>query len=238
MKRLVLLLPLLVVSQTYAETLAQFEKKLIQKYANKDFYQVNQAIESDIVHKIENDPASFNYSFPAFEDHYHVRIQFSQDKQLKFYTFDVGGGGTMGEYSSYVQTQKSGKTHLTPVETGLIFDVKQTVLTKKPVYLVNSYYKGSSCIGAYTIDALQPTQTGLIQTVKIFQTKTKLLDRIQVDFDCNNHEGPNDVPDYIRSDKNLNHIDIMLLDKNGKPQAKYLRYRKTNTVYQYIGVVK
>ncbi|MEB6478418.1 hypothetical protein [Acinetobacter vivianii] len=238
MKRLVLLLPLLVVSQTYAETLAQFEKKLIQKYANKDFYQVNQAIESDIVNKIENDPASFNYSFPAFEDHYHVRIQFSPDKQLKFYTFDVGGGGTMGEYSSYVQTQNSGKTHLTPVETGLIFDVKETVLTKKPVYLVNSYYKGSSCIGAYTIDALQSTQTGLIQTVKIFQTKTKLLDRIQVDFDCNNHEGPNDVPDYIRSDKNLNHIDIMLLDKNGKPQAKYLRYRKTNTVYQYIGVVK
>lgn len=121
MKRLVLLLPLLVISQTHAETLAQFEKKLIQKYANKDFYQVNQAIESEIVEKIEHDPASFKYSFPALQDHYHMHIQFSPDQQLKFYTFDVGGGGTMGEYSSYVQTQNEGKMRLTAVETGFIF---------------------------------------------------------------------------------------------------------------------
>jgi hypothetical protein len=37
-------------------------------------------------------------------------------------------------------------------------------------------------------------------------------------FDCKNHEGPSDIPDYIRMDKNLNNIDIMLLDKNYKPQ--------------------
>jgi hypothetical protein len=39
-------------------------------------------------------------------------------------------------------------------------------------------------------------------------------------------------------DKNLNNIDIMLLDKNYKPQAKYLRYSKNNTTYQYVGVVE
>jgi hypothetical protein len=38
-------------------------------------------------------------------------------------------------------------------------------------------------------------------------------------------------------DKNLNNIDIMLLDKNYKPQGKYLRYMKTNTSYKYIGPV-
>lgn len=238
MKRYIVLLALLMISQTHAETLAQFEKKLIQKYANKDFYQVNQAIESEIVEKIEHDPASFKYSFPALQDHYHMHIQFSPDQQLRFYTFDVGGGGTMGEYSSYVQTQNEGKTRLTPVETGFIFDVKQTILAKQPVYLVESYYKGSSCVGAYAIAAFQPIKTGAVRPIKLFQTKTKLLDHIQVDFDCNNHEDRNDVPDYIRSDKKLNMIDIMLLDQNSKPQAKYLRYRKNNTVYQYIGVVK
>jgi hypothetical protein len=30
----------------------------------------------------------------------------------------------------------------------------------------------------------------------------------------------------------------MLLDKNYKPQGKYLRYGKKNTSYQYMGVVK
>ena len=238
MKRHILFLVLLMISQTHAETLAQFEKKLMQKYENKDFYQVNQAIELEIVEKIKQDPASFNYSFPAFADHYHVRIQFSPDKHLKFYTFDVGGGGTMGEYSSYVQTQNEGRTDLTPIETGLIYQVKQTVLATQPVYLVDSYYKGSSCVGAYAINAFQPTKAGAVQSIKVFQTKTKLLDHIQVDFDCNNHEDRNDVPDYIRSDKKLNTIDIMLLDQNSKPQAKYLRYRKSNTVYRYIGIVK
>jgi hypothetical protein len=33
-----------------------------------------------------------------------------------------------------------------------------------------------------------------------------------------------------------NNIDIMLLDKNYKPQGKYLRYGKKNTSYQYMGV--
>lgn len=224
-------------SQAHAETLAQFEKKLIQKYENNDFYQVNQAIESDIINKIEHDPASFDYSFRAFQDRYHVRIQFSPDQQLKFYTFDIGGGGTMGEYASYVQTRTGDKTRLTAIETGAILDVKQTVLAQQPVYLVESYYKGSSCVGAYAIGAFQ-AKAGAVQAVNVFQTKTRLLDHIQVDFDCNNHEGPTDVPDYIRSDKKLDTIDIMLLDQNSKPQAKYLRYRKSDTVYKYIGVVR
>ncbi|MCH7334141.1 hypothetical protein MMP69_13585 [Acinetobacter modestus] len=144
----------------------------------------------------------------------------------------------MGEYSSYVQTQNERKFTLTPIDTGFILDVKQSDFVKQPIYLVENYYKGSSCIGAYAIHAFQPIKIGGIQPIKIFQTKTAKFDHIKVDFDCKNHEGPSDIPDYIRMDKNLNNIDIMLLDKNYKPQEKYLRYSKNNTTYQYVGVVE
>jgi hypothetical protein len=96
MKKIVFLLSLILISETHAETLAQFEKKLIQHYTQKDFYEVNQTIESEIVAKIESDSRSFNYTFPTFQDQYNLRIHYSPDKRLKFYTFDVGSGGTMG----------------------------------------------------------------------------------------------------------------------------------------------
>lgn len=94
MKKLALLLLLILLSQAHAETLAQFEKKLIKNYDKKDFYEVNQKIETEILNKIKQDPMSFSYSFPVFQDHYNLRIHFSPDKSLKFYTFDVGSGGT------------------------------------------------------------------------------------------------------------------------------------------------
>ena len=79
---------------------------------------------------------------------------------------------------------------------------------------------------------------GSIQAVKIFQTKKTKLDNISVDYDCHDDNEKGDVPDYIRVDKNLKNIDIMLLDQAYKPQGKYLRYVKTNSAYQYSGVVK
>jgi len=157
---------------------------------------------------------------------------------LKFYTFDVGSGGTMGEHSSYVQSNNKGKSILTPIETGFILDVKQTVFAQEAVYLAENYYKASSCMGAYAINAFKPTTNGSIQAVKIFQTKKTKLDNISVDYDCHDDNEKGDVPDYIRVDKNLKNIDIMLLDQAYKPQGKYLRYVKTNSAYQYSGVVK
>ncbi|RZF51720.1 hypothetical protein EXE30_10950 [Acinetobacter halotolerans] len=239
MKNIVLLLPLIFISQTYAESLVQFEKNLAKKYGQKNFYEVNQEIESEVVNKLAHDSASFNYAFSSVQEQYNLRIHFSPDKTLKFYTFDIGGGGTMGEYSSYVQAQKAGKTILTPIKTGFILDVKQTqFVNKQPIYLVKSYYKGSSCIGAYAINAFKLTQAGKLQAAKAFQTKSAQLDHIKVDFDCKNHEVGHSTPDYIRSSENMNTVDIILLDKDYKPQGKYLRYAKTNTVYKYLGTVK
>ncbi|MEF9994884.1 MAG: hypothetical protein RSA22_14875 [Acinetobacter sp.] len=238
MNKLALIFPFVLISPLHAETLAQFEKKLIKQYEQKAFYEINQDIESAVVAKIKQDPTSFDYSFPNIQDSYSLRIHFSPDKKLKFYTFDVGSGGTMGEHSSYVQSNSTGKSVLTPIETGFILDVKQTAFAQQPVYLVENYYKASSCMGAYAINAFKPNPDGSMQPVKIFQTKKAALNHVEVSFDCQNHQGGQEVPEYIRIDKKLNTIDFLLLNKDGKPLGKYLRYAKTQSNYQYSGVVK
>lgn len=39
----------------------------------------------------------------------------------------------MGEFSSYSQTLIYGKNVVTPIETGFILDVKQSLLNKQPI---------------------------------------------------------------------------------------------------------
>ncbi|ENV63416.1 hypothetical protein F949_02261 [Acinetobacter junii NIPH 182] len=238
MKNIFIFIALIFSSIIHAETLAQFESRVVKNYKDKSFYDVNQSIETEIVAKIQNDKTSFSYSFSAFQDHYNLRIHYSPDKKIKFYTFDIGGGGTMGEFSSYSQTLIYGKHVVTPIETGFILDVKQSLLNKQPIYLIESYYKGSSCVGTYAIQGFKLLASGELEVTKIFQTTKSLLDQITVDYDCNHHMGSNDEPEYIRISKDLSTIDILLLNQNFKPLNKYLRYVKKDAAYQYLGTVK
>jgi len=238
MKNIFIFIVLIFSSIIHAETLAQFESRVVNNYKYKSFYDVNQSIETEIVAKIQNDKTSFSYSFPAFQDHYNLRTHYSPDKKIKFYTFDIGGGGTMGEFSSYSQTLIYGKNVVTPIETGFILDVKQSLFNKQPIYLIESYYRGSSCVGTYAIQGFKLLASGKLEVTKIFQTNKSLSDQITVDYDCNHHMGINDEPEYIRISKDLSTIDILLLNQNFKPLNKYLRYVKKDAAYQYLGTVK
>lgn len=238
MKNIFIFIVLIFSSIIHAETLAQFESRVVKNYKDKSFDDVNQLIETEIVAKIQNDKSSFSYSFPVFQDHYNLRTHYSPDKKIKFYTFDIGRGGTMGEFSSYSQTLIYGKNVVTPIENGFILDVKQSLLNKQPIYLIESYYKGSSCVGTYAIQGFKLLASGKLEVTKIFQTNKSLSDQITVDYDCNHHMGSSDTPEYIRISKDLSTIDILLLNQNFKPLNKYLRYVKKDAAYQYLGTVK
>ncbi|OTG89752.1 hypothetical protein [Acinetobacter sp. ANC 3813] len=84
------------------QQLEQQEIQILQKFKQQNFYEVNSDIENAVVDIISNDKNSFNYNFPALVKQGYVHVQYSPDKKLKFYSFDVSGGGTMGEWDSYV----------------------------------------------------------------------------------------------------------------------------------------
>jgi len=131
-----------------------------------------------------------------------------------------------------------GKNVVTPIENGFILDVKQSLLNKQPIYLIESYYKGNSCVGTYAIQGFKLLASGKLELTKIFQTNKSLSDQITVDYDCNHHMGSSDTPEYIRISKDLSTIDILLLDQNFRPLNKYLRYVKKDAAYQYLSTVK
>ena len=81
MKNIFIFIALIFSSIIHAETLAQFESRVVKNYKDKSFYDVNQSIETEIVAKIQNDKSSISYSFPVFQDHYNLRTHYSPDKK-------------------------------------------------------------------------------------------------------------------------------------------------------------
>ena len=59
MKNIFIFIVLIFSSIIYAETLAQFESRVVKNYKDKSFYDVNQLIETEIVAKIQNDKSSW-----------------------------------------------------------------------------------------------------------------------------------------------------------------------------------
>ncbi|AOA59971.1 hypothetical protein BFG52_10640 [Acinetobacter larvae] len=218
----------------------------LSKYQDDDFYDVNQDIATSMLKAIAQDPDSFHYDFPDLQKAGFLQIHYSPDKKLKFYTFDVGHGGTMAESDNYVQyyvTKNDAANNSTNkilkfdqfTAGSHIYEVKQVNIQKQPVYLVASYYKGSNCNG---IHALRAVQLGPQQLLKsyVFQAKNKSNHEITLEYDCSKIDSFEHEADYFRL--NATTVDVLLLDQNNIPQNKYLRYRLDKKAFVYTGIVK
>ncbi|OTG83054.1 hypothetical protein [Acinetobacter sp. ANC 4648] len=235
-------------SMGYAESLANFEQKTINHYYQAtcadraECDQYNEDVSHTIIEKLKKDPTSYTYAFKALTDKNLLKILYSPDKKLKFYNFDVSSGGTMREFTTYVQYKQGNRIKTQAVENaGYIKRIQQTELHQQPLYLISKTYIGSSCEGAY---ALQATQliNGHYQPVKAFIAKTKTLDAITISYDCHYFPDTNDYSEmdktFIRTAKDLKNIDVLVIQPSGHLTQNYLRYQKTKNGYQYIAVVK
>ncbi|CAB1221220.1 hypothetical protein [Acinetobacter bouvetii] len=238
----------LLTSHVFAESLVQFESNLINQYDKvslTDSYEsegINQEVSLKISNFIQSHPQSFAYNFKKLVSKSMVSIRYSPDQKLKFYTFDISAGGTMREFESYVQFKYKGNVITQALaDSGFIKSIQQTELNKVPTYFISRTYIGSSCVGAYDIQAAQ-IQNAKYKAVKVFKTKTKALDHIDVSYDC--HYYPKNIQPYnmnrhyIRVSKNLGNIDILVIKPSGELTPNYLRYQKTKSNYQYMGTVK
>src|SRR5690606_12825966 len=102
-------------SQAFAESVAQFESNIINKYYKTsltDRYEndgVNQEVESKVAGFIAKNPQSFSYTFKNLASKNMIFVNYSPDRKLKFYTFNVSAGGSMREFASYVQFKQGNK---------------------------------------------------------------------------------------------------------------------------------
>lgn len=228
--------------QIFAETLQQFEKSLIQKFdktscnSRYECDESNEEIAETIKSKLNEDTETFKYSFPLLVENGLLRIHFSPDRKIKFYTMDVSGGGTMREATTEIQF-KQGSQFITQSKNdiGFISKVDQVQIENRSIYLVQSTYIGSTCLRMYGISALKLDRKQL-SAAKIFQTKNKQLDSIEVENECKDIE--RQAADFIRVSKDLKNIDILVVKSTGELTNNYLRYQKASNGYRYIGIVK
>lgn len=238
----------LIGTHALAGPLTDFETQMVKRYAQirlTDRYEmeaVNQEVASKIAAFIEQNPQSFAYDFKKLTSKNMVFVNYSPDRKLKFYTFDISSGGTMREFESYVQFKQGNKVVTQAVnDGGFIRFIQQTELNKVPTYFISSTYIGSSCVGAYDIQAAQ-IRNAKYQAADVFKTRTQTMNHIDVDYDCNyypKHIQPFDMNrHYIRVANDLKNIDILVIKPSGELTSSYLRYQKTKNHYQYIGIVK
>lgn len=215
-----------------------FESQLIANYNNTDFYDVNIDLEEKISNFLAQDQSSFQYNFPRLQDLGYIDIKYSPDRKLKFYTFDIGGGGTMGEYSSYVQYKQGNQIKFDIFESGYISEVDQIQLNNHPVYLIKSFYKGDSCNYAPSLRAVQSGKN-MLEKSYIFLGKNNKNHSIDIAFNCHQSKSPYEQPqDYLKVSHDKKYIDVMLLNEKYIPQNKFLRYSRSSEGYKYIGIVK
>ena len=217
------------------QTLQKQEAQVLQKFKQQNFYEVNEAIKNAVVEVISDDTSSFNYDFPALAKQGYVQIQYSPDKKLKFYRFDVSGGGTMGAWSNYVQYSTGKTQHLDQFTSGYINQILPVRIQNKVVYLVRSYYKGDSCTGMHHLRAVEVGPKQLLKSY-VFQTKQKSLHEISVDYDCHYDHDRTASQNYFRLSPK--HVDVMLLNQKHQPQHQYLRYTLGSKAFVYQGIVK
>lgn len=221
---------------TFAETtkIQNQEHILLKKYEKSNYYDVNIDFMNQTLQLIQSSGlASFKYDFPVLTDELNLSIKYPPDGRFKVYTFDVGGGGTMGEYQSYPQFKAQPKSSLTEFSTGFVQKIDQIRVNQQAIYLVQSYYKGSNCVGSYALQAVKVNDNQLID-VHIFYGKNKATHEIVVDFDCHDEIEHS----YIQLSKDQKILNVQFLDAAFKPQAKWIRYVLKPHGYVYQGVFK
>lgn len=232
----VILFQLATLSLAAVSEIQKKEAKIVEKYKKLDFYEINTDFMESATQLIDaNQPVSFKYDFPVLKDELHLSINYPVDRKFKVYTFDVGGGGTMGESQSYVQFPTQSHLGLSDLETGYVQKIDQVQLNKAPVYLIQSYFKGSSCVGTYSIQAFKVNNKKLIKA-NVFHTKKKTLSTISVEYDCHNNSG-DDQP-YIQLSQDKKTLNLQFLDANVVPQPKQIRYVLKPNGYQYQGIYR
>lgn len=192
---------------------------------------------------IQNNPATLNYPFKKLIANNYCNIQTSGEGSFRVYSWDTWTGGTMRIFKTIYQWKSNGKVY-TKIPRyderdggsfcSKIFTVN---IHDKPYYLTvtNSIFSTKDImqsISAYCIE-----DNKLADTVKLFRTKTKKLNTIDVEFDFFNIvDRPERPLELIMYDEKQKIIYIPVVDDNGKVTKKNILYQLEGEYFKFIGI--
>lgn len=209
-------------------------------YDSIDLYSAK--FETSFTQLIQNDPATLNYPFKRLVDSNFCAVRTSSDGNFRVYSWDTWTGGSMHFFKTIYQWKSNGKVFTKiPKQEALdagsscsrIFTVN---IDNKPYYFAvnNGIFSNKDAmesISAFSIEANQ-----LVDTVKLFKTKTKKLNSISVEYDYLSVIDRTERPlELITYDDKLKIIYIPVVGAKGKVTKKNILYQLKDHYFEFIG---
>ena len=245
---------ILTVERSFAQTvnLAAQEDKFVKLYSkvlssehsqydSLEFY--SNKFEEGFASFIKNNPGTANYPFKKLIDSFYCFIITSGDGNFRVYSWDTWMGGTMHFYRIIYQWKANGKvfTEIPKFEDNnpgffcsKIFTVN---INDKPHYFTvtdgtYSTKDAMQAISCYRIDGNK-----LTDTIKVFKTKTKKLNDINVFYDFFSVvDRPERPIELITYDDKLKIIYIPVVDDKDQVTKKNILYQLKDRYFEFIGI--
>lgn len=251
---LLFVLTVLTCEKTFAQTkdIASQENRFTNLYLKlTSFIQVDDdslsfyadKFEKEFTSLIKNNPTTLNYPFNELIDSNFCYIKTSTDGRFRIYSWDTWTGGTMHFFKEIYQWKSNGEVftkvpHYEEGDTGRFCSKIFTVnINNQPNYLaitnaIFSTKDAMQSISAYTIEG-----NDLVDTVKLFRTKTKRLNSIDVEFDFFSvAERPERPLELITYDDKQKIIYIPVVDDQGQVTKRNLLYQLQGNYFEFIGM--
>ncbi|PZP38132.1 MAG: hypothetical protein DI598_21080 [Pseudopedobacter saltans] len=237
-------------SHTLAQTkdLKTEEKKLVaicaQMFPENDSTQFySEEFEKRLSNIVKKNPSSISYPFNQLIQNNDCYIKTSSDGNFRIYSWDSHTGGTMVFYRVIYQWKSNGKvlTDIPPAEEGdpksfcsQIFTVD---IKGKSYYLVVTNGNYSTMDAKQSIVVYSIEGNKLSNTAKLFKTKTKSFNKIDVSYDFFSVKDRSERPlELIKYDDKQKTVYIPVVGEKGNVTDKNLLYQLKGDYFEYIGV--
>ena len=239
---------------TYSQSanMPTVEAKLVQLYsaiivAGNDDSTSSYAdkFRNELYSLLSHNPGTLRYPFKSFTDSNICYVQTASDGRFRIYSWDTRSGGSMHFFNTIYQWT-DGRHVYTKTDTlkennaGSFCSKIYTVPVQNEVYylaITNGIYSSSDA--SQSVSVFNVAGNTLVDTARLFKTKTRLLNSIHVPFDffsvVDRPERPLQLITY--DDKNkIVYIPVV----NSKQQVtdRYFFYQLKNNLFEYTGVGK
>lgn len=228
------------------------EDKLANLYSKMaSFYNVDldslelysKKFEKDFKCFIKSNPGTMKYDFKKLsKDENICQIQTSTDGNFRIYNWDTENPGPVHYFRSIYQWKGNGRvfTNITndekDVDGGDACSGMVTVMIgNKAHYLVIKNAEGSGRVRGESISAYRIEGEKLLDTVKVFKTKTETLNSIIVNIDHYNVVDDYNQNEGITYDEKLKIVSIPLVNDKQVLTNNYLLYQLKGRYFEYIG---
>ncbi len=230
----------LLLSFSQSKDLATQENKFVKQFATlSNSSGDSEKFEKDFRNFLSANPNSLDFSFNKLKNN-SFYITTSTDSNFRHYSWDTGQGGSMHFFNEIYQWRVGGKVFVKQVQASEEGDSGEF---SSKIYTINIQNKDYYLVVTNSIfsnrDARQSVIAFAINNDKltpapIFKTKTKLLSRIDVDFDFFSVvDRPERPLELITFNSKQDTLFIPVVDKDGKVTKRNILYVFNGTSLEF-----